>query len=58
MASWRVVTFKADNPECAEIGIEEYFPPGKGDRSGIKYGFHGVLTPIDLHQLGDADSGE
>ena len=35
--------------------IEEYFPPGKGDRSGIKYGFHGVLTPIDLHPLGDAD---
>ena len=33
--------------------IEEYFPPGKGDRSGIKYGFHGVLTPIDLHPLGD-----
>ena len=36
--------------------IEEYFPPGKGDRSGIKYGFHGVLTPIDLHPLGDAVS--
>lgn len=36
--------------------IEEYFPPGKGDRSGIKYGFHGVLTPIDLHPLGDAAS--
>ena len=29
--------------------IEEYFPPGKGDQSGIKYGFYGVLTPIDLH---------
>ncbi len=29
--------------------IEEYFPPGKGDQSGIKYGFQGVLTPIDLH---------
>lgn len=38
--------------------IEEYFPPGKGDRSGVKYGFHGVLTPIDLHPLGDTDSGE
>lgn len=38
--------------------IEEYFPPGKGDRSGIKYGFHGVLTPIDLHPLGDADTGK
>ncbi|MYD24419.1 MAG: winged helix-turn-helix transcriptional regulator [Gemmatimonadetes bacterium] len=33
--------------------IEEYFPPGKGDRSGVKYGFHGVLTPIDLHPFGD-----
>ena len=38
--------------------IEEYFPPGKGDRSGIKYGFHGVLTPIDLHPLGEAGTGE
>ena len=38
--------------------IEEYFPPGKGDRSGTKYGFYGVLTPIDLHPLGDSDSGE
>lgn len=28
--------------------IEEYFPPGRGDSSGIKYGFFGVLTPIDL----------
>lgn len=35
--------------------IEEYFPSGKGDRSGIKYGFHGVVTPIDLHPLGDAE---
>ncbi len=35
--------------------IEEYFPPGKSDRSGTKYGFHGVLTPIDLHPLGDAE---
>ena len=34
--------------------IEEYFPPGKGDRQGIKYGFYGILTPIDLHPLGDA----
>ncbi len=32
--------------------IEEYFPPGKGDPSGIKYGFFGVLTPIDLPPLG------
>lgn len=38
--------------------IEEYFPPGKGDRSSIKYGFHGVLTPIDLHPLGDTDPAE
>ena len=33
--------------------IEEYFQPGKGDQSGIKYGFYGVLTPIDLHPLSD-----
>lgn len=33
--------------------IEEYFPPGKGDRSGVKYGFYGVFTPIDLHPFGD-----
>lgn len=33
--------------------IEEYFPPGKGNPSGIKYGFYGVLTPIDLHPLED-----
>ena len=38
--------------------IEEYFPPGKGDRSGIKYGYYGVLTPIDLHPLGDGDADE
>ena len=50
--------------QAAEFGrrllalIEEYFPPGKGDRSGIKYGFHGILTPIDLHPLGDAESEE
>lgn len=31
--------------------IEEYFPPGKGDPCGIKYGFFGVLTPIDLPPL-------
>ena len=31
--------------------IEEYFPPGRGDSSGIKYGFFGVLTPIDLHPI-------
>ena len=38
--------------------IEEYFPPGKGDSAGIKYGFYGVLAPIDLHPLGDTDSNE
>jgi hypothetical protein len=35
--------------------IEEFFPPTKGDQSGIKYGFYGVLTPIDLHPLGDCE---
>ena len=34
--------------------IEEYFPPGKGDQSGVKYGFYGILTPIDLHPLEDS----
>ena len=38
--------------------IEEYFPPGKGDRSGIKYGFYGILTPIDLHPLDDSETKE
>ena len=38
--------------------VEEYFPPGKGDRSGIKYGFYGILTPIDLHPLGDSETEE
>ena len=48
--------------QAAEFGrrllahIEEYFPPGKGDRQGIKYGFYGILTPIDLHPLGDAET--
>ena len=50
--------------QAAEFGrrllalIEEYFPPGKGDQSGVKYGFYGVLTPIDLHPLGDAEIEE
>ena len=50
--------------QAAEFGrrllalIEEYFPPGKGDRSGIKYGFYGVFTPIDLHPLGDSETEE
>ena len=35
--------------------IEEYFSPGRGDQSGIKYGFYGVLTPIDLHPLKDSE---
>jgi DNA-binding transcriptional ArsR family regulator len=34
--------------------IEEYFPPGMGDRSGIKYGFYGTIMPIDLHPLEDS----
>ena len=48
--------------QAAEFGrrllalIEEYFPPEKGDRSGIKYGFYGILTPIDLHPLGDFET--
>ena len=50
--------------QAAEFGrrllalIEEFFPPGKGDRSGIKYGFYGILTPIDLHPLGDSETEE
>ena len=50
--------------QAAEFGrrllalIEEYFPPGKGDQSGIKYGFYGILTPIDLHPLGDSETEE
>ena len=36
--------------------IEEYFPPGRGDQAGIKYGFYGVLTPIDLHPLEDMEN--
>jgi len=35
--------------------IEAYFPPGKGDRQGTKYGFYGVLTPIDLHPIEDTE---
>ena len=39
--------------------IETYFPPGRGDRRGTKYGFYGVLAPIDLHPIEDAeDSGD
>ena len=38
--------------------IEEYFPPGKGDRSGIKYGFYGILTPIDLHPIGESEDDQ
>lgn len=33
--------------------ITEYFGPGRGDRTGTKYGLHWVLTPIDVHPLGD-----
>lgn len=35
--------------------VAEYFAPGKGDRSGVKYGLHWTLTPTDLHPLGDED---
>ncbi len=48
--------------QAAEFGrrllalIEEYFPPGKGDQTGVKYGFYGILTPIDLHPLRDAEA--
>lgn len=38
--------------------IEAYFPPGKGDRRGSKYGFYGVLTPIDLHPIEDAENSD
>ncbi len=38
--------------------IEKYFPPGKGDQSGIKYGFYGIFTPIDLHPLDDFEIEE
>lgn len=38
--------------------IEAYFPPGKGDPRGKKYGFYGVLTPIDLHPIEDAGEKE
>ena len=50
--------------QTAEFGrrllalIEEYFPPGKGDQRGIKYGFYGILTPIDLHPLGGSETEE
>lgn len=33
--------------------VEEYFAPERGDPTGIKHGFHWVLTPIDLHPLGE-----
>ena len=33
--------------------VEEYFAPGRGDRAGLKYGFHWIVTPVDLHPLED-----
>jgi hypothetical protein len=33
--------------------VAEYFAPGRGDRSGTKYGFYWILSPVDLHPLGD-----
>ncbi len=38
--------------------IAEYFAPGQGDRDGIKYGFHWIMTPIDLHPLEEAEHRE
>ena len=44
--------------QAAEFGrrllalIEEYFPPGKGDRQGIKYGFYGILNRLICIRLG------
>lgn len=34
--------------------IAEYFAPGRGDRTGTKYGLHWTLTPVDLHPLSDS----
>lgn len=31
----------------------EYFAPGRGDRSGLKYGLSWAITPVDLHPLDD-----
>ena len=36
--------------------IEDYFPPGEGDPAGIKYGFFGVLTPIDLPPIESSET--
>ncbi|MGH3488171.1 MAG: winged helix-turn-helix transcriptional regulator [Actinopolymorphaceae bacterium] len=33
--------------------VDEYFAPGRGDRAGLKYGFHWILTPVDLRPLDD-----
>ncbi|MDE0055524.1 MAG: winged helix-turn-helix domain-containing protein [Gammaproteobacteria bacterium] len=33
---------------------DEYFLPGRGDQTGVKYGFFAVLSPIDIHPLGDS----
>jgi len=33
--------------------IAEYFAPGRGDRSGLKYGLSWAITPVDLHPLDD-----
>lgn len=35
--------------------VAEYFALGSGDRSRIKYGFHWVFMPIDLHPLDASD---
>lgn len=50
---------RMSHAQAAEFGdrllalVEEFFGPGRGDRSGVKYGFHWLLTPVDLHPLDD-----
>lgn len=36
--------------------VAEYFAPGRGDRSGLKYGLSWAITPVDLHPLDDDES--
>jgi hypothetical protein len=53
---------RLSSEQAAEFGdrllalVNEYFAPGKGDRTGVKYGLHWVLTPIDLHPLDDVEA--
>ena len=61
---WLILETLGDGKSVSEFSrrllalIEEYFPPGKGDQSGIKYGFYGILTPIDLQPLEDSETEE